>query len=182
MRPSSEHLHRLLSSDHVTPATKTVLEARTSAEVSPYQFLTAAEGALLEAVSVCLVPHDPVQLPLAREIDARLQRGDTDGWRYDQAAPDGEAYRQLLASLPAGFQNTSAEAQNAALKQAQQDQPLVFEDLLAELTEIFYSQPEEQVGIGYVGFADAQGWQQIGLNQLDDHERDALHLLARDDS
>ena len=45
-----------------------------------------------------------------------------------------------------------------------------------------YSQPQEQVNIGYVGFADARGWQQIGLDQLDEHERDALHLLGRDES
>lgn len=175
-------MKRLLSSDLLTAATRTALAARSNAGAPEFQFYTAAEGALLQAVSVCLVPHDPQQTPLAREIDARLQRGDTDGWRYDAAAPDGEAYRQLLASLPADFQAVGAEAQRAALIQAQQDQPFVFEDLLAELTELFYSQPQEQVGIGYVGFADAQGWQQIGLDQLDEHERDALHLLAREDS
>ena len=45
-----------------------------------------------------------------------------------------------------------------------------FEDLLAEVTEIYYSHPLAQEEIGYVGMADAHGWQAIGLNERETHE------------
>jgi hypothetical protein len=45
-----------------------------------------------------------------------------------------------------------------------------FEELLAELTECYYSDPSAQEEIGYVGFADAHGWQALGLNELEAHE------------
>ena len=40
-----------------------------------------------------------------------------------------------------------------------------FEELLAELTQYYYSHPLAQEDIGYAGMADGRGWQKIGLNE-----------------
>lgn len=170
-------LNGLLTGPLLTPATRQALQERR--EPAPLGFtpalFTPAEFALLEAVSAQLVPHDPAALPLARRIDARLANGESDGWRYDALPPDAQAYRQLLAALPASFLASDAPAQVAALGKAQQDHPKIFEELLAELTEGYYSQPAVQLGIGYVGFADAHGWTRTGLDQLDPNEAAALN-------
>ncbi len=177
--PFSPALDRLLSSSQLTGPTRQALQSRLHQRPTAPQYFSVAEFALLEQVGVGLVPHDPQALPLAARIDARLQRGDSDGWRYDRLPPDGQAYRQLLASLPADFQTTDDAGRHAALTQAQHDHPQIFEELLAELTEGFYSDPRNQLNIGYVGFADAQGWTATGLDQLDPHELEALTLAGK---
>ena len=45
-----------------------------------------------------------------------------------------------------------------------------FEELLTELTELHYSHPFAQLELDYTGFADAHGWQQVGLNNPRDSE------------
>ena len=173
-----ESARLLLAGPLVTLATRDVLNGRLDHVSAAPTLFTPLEFTLLESVSVCLVPHDPATLPLAAQIDARLSQGITDGWRYDQLPPDAEAYRQLLASLPADFQRTDDEGRHAALTQAQQGHPKIFEELLAELTEGYYSNPLNQLNIGYVGFADAQGWTETRLDRLDPHEREALELAG----
>ncbi|WP_424952761.1 hypothetical protein [Deinococcus sp.] len=178
MADAPTDLSALLGSTLLTPATRRALEDRLSGTPAPTHF-TAQEFALLLAVSRRLVPHDPATLPLAARIDARLAAGESDGWRYDALPPDAEAYRLLLASLPADFQRLDEAGQIAALTQAQRDHPKVFEELLAELTELYYAYPVNQLNIGYVGFADAQGWTQTGLGSLDPHEQEALTLAGK---
>ena len=172
---------RLISGQLLTEATREVLVTRVAQARLPSRptHFSAQEFELLENLSRLLVPHDPATLPLARQVDARLTRGDGDGWRYDELPPDAEAYSTLLLALPAGFQTMQHGAQVASVTELQRQHPRVFEDLLAELTESYYAHPVNQLGIGYVGFADAQGWSQTGLNQLDPHEHEALEQAGR---
>ena len=171
----------LIAGPLLTGATREVLAARMARALQPYTptHFSAQQFALLEELSRVLVPHDPATLPLARSVDARLTRGDTDGWRYDELPPDAEAYNMLLLALPADFQAMQHGAQAASVTLLQRQHPRVFEDLLAELTESYYAHPVNQLGIGYVGFADARGWSQTGLNQLDPHEQEALEQAGR---
>ena len=180
MTPDLNSAELLIASAFVTPATRSALTDRLHLTVEPPSVFTPQEFALLELASRHLVPHDPSVLPLAAQIDARLSRGVTDGWRYDQLPPDAAAYRHLLASLPADFQTTDDAGRVAALTLAQKAHPKIFEELLAELTEGFYSHPVNQLAIGYVGFADARGWSRIHLDQLDPHEQGALLLAGED--
>lgn len=45
-----------------------------------------------------------------------------------------------------------------------------FEELLTELVECYYSHPLAQDEIGFAGYADAHGWQRIGLDELESFE------------
>jgi gluconate 2-dehydrogenase gamma chain len=45
-----------------------------------------------------------------------------------------------------------------------------FEELLTELAALYYSHPIAQDEIGYAGYADAHGWQLIGLDELESFE------------
>jgi gluconate 2-dehydrogenase gamma chain len=180
-------LKTLLNIDLVTQATRDALLPRLEQQRTQPQFFDAETFSILEAVCDRLIPQD--FLNLASEVDARLAAGKCDGWRYDALPPDGEAYAGGLRGLEA-----SAEAQFGArftdLEPNHQDRLLesiqrgtitgaiwetlpstrFFEDLLAELTEIYFSSPLAQQDIGYIGFADAHGWQRIGLNEHDDSQ------------
>jgi gluconate 2-dehydrogenase gamma chain len=172
----------LLQSDLVTEPTRHVLSRRLEVTTGTPGFFAAPDYATLEAVSARLIPQNFTNLAL--EVDLRLARGETDGWRYDALPPDGEAYRQGLRALERSSQEQfgesfaalTGERQDALLGAAQTDQLTgegwdgfavrrFFEDLLAELTELYMSHPLAQQEIGYIGFADAHGWQRVGLNE-----------------
>ncbi|CCH56674.1 hypothetical protein BN8_06055 [Fibrisoma limi BUZ 3] len=183
----------LLNTDHVTPATRTTLEARLSLH-APYepQFFTASEYVLLKAVCDRLIPQtgsDTDYINIARGIDERLTRNESNGWRYDSMPPDQDAYQLGLAGLEATAQSRHQQS-FLHLPDAQQDDLLrliqqaevegepwdrlpaerFFEEILAEAVENYYSHPLAQEAIGYVGMADTPAWQRLGLNTLDDRE------------
>lgn len=171
MSGQQEKLAALLASEHVTPATRRVLAERMRATFGR-RFFTAEEFTLLQALAVRLVPHDPDRFDLAGSVDSRLTAGHTDGWRYAGTPPDGPALHGLLAALPRGFAAFAAEKQDGSIRELEHRFPHVFEDLLAELTETYYSQPEVQAGIGCISFADAPRWTRIGLNEREAREDD----------
>ncbi len=55
-----------------------------------------------------------------------------------------------------------------------------FEELLAEVTEIYYAHPLAQEEIGYAGMADAPGWTRIGLDEREEREPQANESQARE--
>ncbi|WP_202630474.1 hypothetical protein [Deinococcus alpinitundrae] len=158
-----------LASPAVTAPTRAALLARLDARYERQHF-TEAEFDRLRAVAVRLVPHDPAELDLSGLIDHRLQLRQTDGWRFADTPPDGQAYRELLAALPTNFEILAPEAQDATLHDLQRRHPHTFEDLLAELTEGFMAHPLTQYRFGYAGFMDAPGWPQVGPNELEARE------------
>lgn len=159
----------MLNSAHVTEPTRRALLERLDARYG-HEFLDEVEFERLRALAVRLVPHDPAEMDLTGTVDHRLIVGIGDGWRYADALPDGEAYRELLAALPEGFETLDGEAQDAAIPAVQSSHAHAFEDLLAELTEAFMAHPLTQYRFGYAGFADAPEWPHVGPNELEPRE------------
>ncbi|MBO2010607.1 gluconate 2-dehydrogenase subunit 3 family protein [Hymenobacter negativus] len=182
----------LLATPHVSEATRDALQARLDAPAYAPQFLAPESFALLEAVAARLLPQpdrSDSPIPLAPAVDQRLAEGRADGWRYDALPPDREAYRLGLggiqeiaqAMFQTDFQALDATGQDAVLQALASTTPpgstwetlnagRFFEELLAELTEAYYSHPLAQEEIGYVGMADLPAWTKIGLNEKDDRE------------
>ncbi len=178
----------LLPSSHVSAATRAALSQRLAETWAAYepQFLAPETFRLLEAVAARLLPQPerPVPIPLAPSVDQRLAEGRADGWRYDALPPDREAYRMGLGGIQEIAQSLF-QADFEALTAAQQDEVIAalaggdppgaiwqtllagrfFEEMLAELTEIYYAHPWAQEEIGYVGYADLPAWTKIGLNE-----------------
>lgn len=182
----------LLDTDLVTPATRRTLQDRLAATPRPPQFFTAAEFTLLQRVGDRLIPQPDRRHPidLVSDIDQRLTEGTTDGWRYDAMPTDGDAFRLGLRGIDETAQTTYNQP-FTALTDAEQDNVLLriqrgdtglsdvwqqlppnrfFEELLAEVTGIYYAHPLAQEEIGYVGMADAvladpPGWTRIGLDE-----------------
>lgn len=190
---------RLLATDLVTAKTREVLKARIAAHEKrdnpePH-FFSTAEFKTLQAVCARLIPQPDREHPidLAGGIDQRLAAGKTNGWRYDTMPPDGEAFRRALRGLDETaramsndglehrFEMISDSAKDAVLKAVQrgdatgaawQTMPSMrwFEELLTELASSYYSHAVAQDEIGFAGYADAHGWQRIGLNELESFE------------
>jgi gluconate 2-dehydrogenase gamma chain len=184
----------LMGTDALTPPTRHALTQRLAVPDQP-RFFQPDEWALLRSVRERLFPQPDRAEPLEPEweLDQRLSAGKTNGWRYDGFPADGETFRRALAAI-----NETAQQQFGtnwyALSDAQRDELLrnvqrgevpesrwwstppvrFFEELLAELTEIYYAHPIAQEEIGYVGMADASGWTRIGPNEREDREPQAL--------
>jgi gluconate 2-dehydrogenase gamma chain len=182
----------LLHTDLVTAQTRRVLEERLHAPAQHVpRFFDADHYATLRAVCHLLIPQPdrPEPIDLAAAVDDRLARNDGKGWRYASMPPDREAYplglrgieESAQSMLGVAFVALDEDRQHQLLRAVQSGSAsggmwsrvppaLFFEELLAELVESYYSHPSAQEEIGYVGFADAHGWQQIGLDQPESHE------------
>lgn len=215
----SGSVRSLLDTDLMTEQTRLVVQSRLALEdiapndatpsaimsydakhvdASTPRFFDAKSFATLKAVCVRLIPQNDREHPvdLAGAIDARLTEGKSDGWRYDDMPPDGEAHKRGIRGLDESaqlmfgkvFRELDEASQDKILLAMQRGEALgetwrtipakrFFEELLAELTECFYSDPLTQEEIGYVGMADAKGWRRIGLNELESHEPKPLHNI-----
>ncbi|MDO7875321.1 gluconate 2-dehydrogenase subunit 3 family protein [Hymenobacter sp. ASUV-10] len=185
----------LLTTEHVSAATRAALEARLDApaDYQP-QFFAPETFALLAAVAARLLPQPEREtaIPLAPAIDQRLAEGRADGWRYDALPPDREAFRLGLGGIQEiaqelfknDFLPLNLEQQDTVINALANGQPpgqtwqeldagRFFEELLAELTETYYAHPLAQEEIGYVGLADLPAWTKIGLNQREEREPQA---------
>ena len=183
-------VRHLLRTSQVTPKTREVLEERLAASSNP-QFFDAESFAILQAAAVRLISQSdqPELIDVADALDKRLAEGTGDGWRYNTMPPDPVAHQAGLCGLEEsarlmfgnGFTSLNGAEQDIVLEAIQWGKapgsiweqipaPRYFEELLAELTETYYSHPLAQEMIGYVGMADAQGWQAIGLNELEPWE------------
>ena len=185
-------VRNLLKTQQVTLKTKKVLQQRLEV-IDPFlkpSFFDKASFAILQAAATRLIPQAEVKaIALALALDERLAKGTGDGWRYNTMPPDSKAHQLGLQGLEEsarsrfskGFVFLNEAEQDAVLQAVQQGKApgttwetlpseRYFEELLVELTEAYYSHPLAQETIGYVGMADAQGWQAIGLNQLEPWE------------
>ena len=187
----------LLPTDHLSAATRAALTQRLAdaAQAATYepQFFAPETYQLLVAVAARLFPQPerPVPIPLAPSVDDRLAKGKSDGWRYDALPPDREAYRLGLGGIEQIAQSLF-KADFGQLAPAQQDEVITalasgnppgevwhtlnanrfFEEMLAELTAVYYAHPWAHDEIGYTGYADLPAWTKIGLNEKEPREAD----------
>ncbi len=186
----------LLQSDLVTAPTKAVLEERLDNQDEPFAPVFFSESEFKVLASICarllgepLHSRNAALQYTARQIDQRLARRITDGWRYEALPNDGDAYKTAIALLINAAAKTYT-ADFASLDDSQVDQLLAlaadnqigknaqprfssalwFEELLAEAVECFYSHPDALNEISYVGFSDARGWDKVGMSQLEPRE------------
>lgn len=161
----------------------------------PLRVFTEGEADTLRALASCLFPVDGGALPtdFVSPIDKRLADGNSDGWRYDILPPDDQMWSFALrgfdqtgqALYGRDFTACSPTEQDAVLHSVHECSPpgevwqtlspkRVWEEILAELSELYYSQAQAQAQIGCVSFADARGWHEIGLNKREGWERDTV--------
>lgn len=187
-RYPSGTVRRLLETDQVTEPTKTALKKRLVAVIDyAPQFFNEQEYSVLRAACRRLIPQDKVNC--AAFIDMNFAAGISDGWRYDALPSDVEAFRRGLCGIDESsqlkyqteFTNLNDQQQNELLSEIQAETAasatwkklsakLFFKELLTQTTAVYYAHPLAQEEIGYVGMADAKGWTQIKLNEIEPRE------------
>lgn len=182
----------LIESDLVTPPTRTVLKTRLAVPpVMDPRFFAPNSFATVGAVCDRLIPQPerPRPIDLAGALDTRLAEGASDGWRYAIMPPDRDMhlmgmtgieqaaatlYDRAFTRLPDAEQDMVLRVVQAGTAPgavwASMDAARYFEELLALVTDIYYSHPLASEEIGYGGMADAHGWQAIGLAEHEEHE------------
>ena len=116
---------------HWDQVTAEVVTARTGPPAA-LRFFTAPETACARALLNLLTgqdePEGELAVPVLEMVDARLEAGETDGWRYEDMPEDGQAWRETLSYLDADAGRRCGtsfadgpEADQAALVQAVQD-------------------------------------------------------------
>ena len=191
----------LLESDLVTEATRAVLQARLEPGSGKPAFLDPHAYATLQAACTRLIPQPERAEPIdiAAGADARLASGEGDGWRYAAMPPDRDAYRLGLRGLDEsaramfnrnfiGLEDAEQDAVLSAVQRGTAEgetwrsapSARFFEELLVELVECYYSHPLASDEIGYAGYADAHGWQHIGLGEREPWEPPTPRDAVRD--
>ena len=177
-------IRALLDTSHVSEATRAALLPRFAPPPYTPRYFSKPEYMLLQAVAARLFPQPDRETPieLAPGIDQRLAENRSDGWRYDVLPPDGQTLRQGLAGIEEAAQQVHqrsfldiSEVEQDAVLQAVQAGTVrggvwqklsaarFFEELLTEMTELYYCHPLAQEEIGYLGMADRPGWVDFGL-------------------
>jgi len=185
----------LLPTSHLSEATRAELTQRLveTSQAAAYepQFFAPETYQLFVAVAARLFPQPerPVPIPLIMAVDKRLAEGRSDGWRYDALPPDREAYRLGLGGIEQiahalfqqAFEQLAPAQQDAVIESLASGTPpgeiwqslnatRFFEEMLAELTAVYYAHPWAQDEIGYTGYADLPSWTKIGLNEKEARE------------
>ena len=187
----------LLNTDAVTSQTSDILKQRLDRkEIIQPSFFNADAFSTLRAVCDRLIPQytRAKKIDLAGCLDEMLAEGNGNGWRYDKMPPDGDAYKKGMSGIDetaalmfgATFQQLELPKQDEILSSIQNKTAigktweiipanLFFEELLAQLTEFYYSHPEAKEEIGEAAMADAKGWKKIGLNERELWEPETLN-------
>jgi len=183
---SAQTIGELLESDFVTEPTRKVLSERLNFDPNyAPQFFDAKEFDTLKAICDALAPSRVVPCEfVAGEIDKRLFENKGNGWRYSEMPPDGDAYRIALSIFDriarqifsAEFTAITNEQRIEIVRKMRDGSGKMldeisseflverfFEEIFAEFVEFFYSHPLVLEEIGYIGFADAKGWD-LGAN------------------
>lgn len=188
----SNTVEDLLKTDYVNQNTAVILKHRSCQQpINSPSFFKAEQFKILKSISERLIPqnHHFEKVDLAGMLDGQLAAGKGNGWRYSKMPPDGKAFNQGIKGIVEtsdrmfgeNFIDLDDAEQDAVLTAVQQGHAqgkiweqmpakLFFEELLTALAELYYSHPIAKNDIGDVSFADAKGWENIGLNKLDVQE------------
>lgn len=188
----SNTVQELLKTELVNQNTSAILQNRVEQpETIAPKFFDAESFEILKAVSSQLIPQtDRIdKIDLAGMLDEQLLSGKGNGWRYNDMPPDGQAFKLGIKGIDEtseamfgdNFTDLDDAEQDSVLNAIQKGDAqgkiwetmpskLFFEELLANLSELYFSHPTAKNEIGDASFADAKGWEKIGLNELDPQE------------
>jgi hypothetical protein len=180
-------------------ATRVVVERRVN-DIPPIRFFTPEELPLVTAVLDRLMPQDDRdaehRIPIVNYIDERLFEGRTDGYRYEDMPPDGEAYRLGLQGIDAvaramhgkAFVELTPTQQDEALWTIHADKPAGGEEIwmqvpadrfwlliTSDAVDAYYAHPYAWDEIGFGGPSYPRGYFRLENGQAEPWEVDEQH-------
>ena len=186
----SNYFDELLQSSATTQPTREALEKRPMPVPASPQFFSVEEFKLFAQICARLGAPDLGDVTAA-EFDERLAKGKGNGWRFAELPEDGAAIRIFIQALrDAGWDEVGDAARDELIKKARAGEleslpdgwaaRRFFGDLMAEVAEIYMSQPATQTEALYTGFADRPGWVQLELNDKQPREPDRGGVISLD--
>jgi hypothetical protein len=149
-------------------------------------FTLDEEAACRPLLDRLLAQDDEPRIPVFEFIDARLAEDETDGWRYEDMPPDGEAWKQSLHALDKDacsrfgrpYAELGSEDQRELLETIRTGAswyglpaPRVWSLWLRYACAAFYSHPWAWNEIGFGGPAYPRGYENIGIDRREHWER-----------
>ncbi|MFN2607905.1 MAG: gluconate 2-dehydrogenase subunit 3 family protein [Acidimicrobiales bacterium] len=167
------------------PVTAGVVLARL-APPPPLRFFDLAEEAVCRPLLDRLLAQDgEPRVPVFEAIDSRLAEDETDGWRYDDMPPDGDAWRASLAALAdearerfgTDFPALAVDDQKGLLEDVRTGHrwhglaaARVWNLWMRYACSAFYAHPWAWNEIGYGGPAYPRGYENLGLDRREHWE------------
>ena len=184
----SSYFDQLLQSSATTSATRAAIEQRPMAIPAQPKFFSPEEFELFSQICARLGAPE-LGAVTAAEFDERLANGKGNGWRYAELPEDGAAIRLFIGAIAeARWAQSDAAARDEILSRARSGEletlsdqwpaKRFFGDLMAEVAEIYMSQPATQADAKYAGFADKPGWSEIKLNEKQAREPDQNGVIS----
>lgn len=153
----------------------------------PMRYFTVDEERVARPlVDRLLAQEAEPKIPLLEMIDARLSEEQTDGWRYDNLPPDGEAWRRSLAALDGDatsatgkhFWELAIGRQNDLLEAVRTHSgewhglpaSRVWDLWLRYACTAFYAHPMAWNEIGFGGPAYPRGYKNFGIDRREPWE------------
>ena len=167
-------------------ATRRVVMDRVE-HVPPIRFFSADEARTLEAICDRVMPQDDRdaahRIPIVPRIDDKLYNGISDGYRYEDMPPDGEAYRLGIAAIDAmaralhagrRFVELAPDEQERLLQQLHDGAPQAAHEqwrrlpverfwllLVGDCAAAYYAHPYAWDEIGFGGPAYPRGYMRL---------------------
>jgi hypothetical protein len=173
--------------------TRTVIDQRLAIDPNKHAFFNDSEWQTLRAVCDRIVPQTVVRprpVPLAAMIDEKMRDASSEGYRYAELPPMGEAWRRGLAALDAEaqtrhgrrFHDLGALEQDAILSAVQDGKvrapawrdlpPKSFfaKRVLHDIVSAYYAHPTSWNEIGFGGPASPRGYVRMYFDRRDPWE------------
>jgi Gluconate 2-dehydrogenase subunit 3 len=189
--------------DHWDDVTAGVVLSRLALPDMLSYFSPAEVGVAAPMLDLLLAQDDDPRIPVLALIDARLARGETDGWHYEDMPEDAQAWRDTLAALDAdaharhgaGYATLTRASQARLLQDVQDlaDDGSRWHDWTAKhvwslwtryACTAFYSHPWAWNEMGFPGPAYPRGYLNPGIDarehyEVSDHRDDDPVTFAR---
>lgn len=176
----------LSQAPHWDTVTTELITSRTRLPAGP-RFFTEAERAASAALLDQLTGQldEPLGVPVAEMVDARLAAGETDGWHYADLPEDGQAWRETLGYLDkdahdrcgTGFAGASRDDQAAIIGAVQDSEEWhglpaarVWSLWTRYACTALYAHPHAWSEMGFPGPAYPRGYKNAGVGKREPFE------------
>ena len=163
---------------HWDSITREVVERRLEKPPAPRFFSREEEATCRALLDLLLAQWSEPKVPVFEMVDSRLVENRTDGYRYEDMPPDGEAWKASLAALEKLARGRKQSVFHALSREEQVDllESVRTGDRLGELSakrtwslwlryacSAFYAHPWAWNEIGFGGPAYPRGYKNVGL-------------------